>query len=159
MKAPVDAVAVKEASIEIGASPGAVYALVADVSRMGEWSPEATGGEWMDGGSGQVGDWFMGHNQAGEREWSRECQVAAADPGSDFTFMVGGVDANFTTWSYEMESVGENRTKLTERFWFVNKTPALAAATEEQVAARLDAVQSAIEQTLTAIKAAAEGSD
>jgi hypothetical protein len=30
----------REASIEINASPDAVYALVSDLPRMGEWSPE-----------------------------------------------------------------------------------------------------------------------
>lgn len=156
MKAPENAVAVKEASIEIDASPDVVYALVADLPRMGEWSPEATGGEWMDAGTGAVGDWFTGTNKAGEREWSRDCQVASAEPGRDFTFMVGGIEANLSTWSYEMEPLGSERTRLTERFWFVNMSPALAAATDEQVAGRLEQNQAAIEQTLAAIKATAE---
>ena len=46
----------REASIEINASPEAVYDLVSDLPRMGEWSPENIGGEWQDGGSGKVGD-------------------------------------------------------------------------------------------------------
>jgi len=37
----------REASIEIHASPEAVYALVSDLPRMGEWSPENIGGEWQ----------------------------------------------------------------------------------------------------------------
>jgi polyketide cyclase/dehydrase/lipid transport protein len=36
----------REASIEIHASPEAVYDLVSDLPRMGEWSPENIGGEW-----------------------------------------------------------------------------------------------------------------
>ena len=39
----------REASIEIHASPEAVYALVSDLPRMGEWSPENIGGEWQNG--------------------------------------------------------------------------------------------------------------
>ena len=46
----------REASIEINASPEAVYDLVSDLPRMGEWSPENIGGEWQDGGSGKVAD-------------------------------------------------------------------------------------------------------
>src|SRR5215831_398879 len=60
----------REASIEIHASPEAVYDLVSALPRMGEWSPENIGGEWQGGGSGQVGDRFLGHNRAGERAWS-----------------------------------------------------------------------------------------
>ena len=37
----------REASIEINASPEAVYDLVSDLPRMGEWSPENIGGEWQ----------------------------------------------------------------------------------------------------------------
>lgn len=78
MQAPADAKAVHEASIEIAASPEAVYALVSNLERMGEWSPENEGGQWLDGGTGQVGDWFEGFNKAGDREWVRPVQVAAA---------------------------------------------------------------------------------
>ena len=156
MKPPADAVAVKEASIEIAAPPEVVYGLVSDLPRMGEWSSENVGGEWLGDGTGTVGDRFLGHNKAGEREWSRECEVAAAIPGRDFTFVVGGVAANCTTWSYELEEIGSGRTRLTERWWFVNMTPALQAATEEQLAGRIEQTQDAIEHTLAAIKATAE---
>ena len=60
----------REASIEINASPEAVYDLVSDLPRMGEWSPENIGGEWQGGGSGKVGDRFLGHNRTRERSWS-----------------------------------------------------------------------------------------
>src|SRR5687767_5796747 len=54
----------REASIEIQASPEVVYDLVSNLPRMGDWSPENIGGEWQGGGSGQVGDRFLGHNRA-----------------------------------------------------------------------------------------------
>jgi Polyketide cyclase / dehydrase and lipid transport len=60
----------REASIEIHASPEALYDLISDLPRMGEWSPENIGGEWLGGGSGKVGDRFIGHNRTPEE--SRE---------------------------------------------------------------------------------------
>ena len=60
----------REASIEINASPEAVYDLVSDLPRMGEWSPENLGGEWQGSGRGRVGDRFIGHNRTSERAWS-----------------------------------------------------------------------------------------
>lgn len=155
MQVPDDAQAYKEASIEIATSPEAVYDLVSDLARMGEWSPESTGGEWKEGGTGQIGDWFIGHNRAGEREWTRESQVAVADRGREFTFVVGGVEENCTWWCYEMEPSGAG-TRLTEKWWFVNKTPGLAAATEEQLQARIGATQGSLEATVAAVKATAE---
>ena len=61
MKAPTEAIHSQHASIEINASPETVYGMVSDITRMGEWSPEAVGGRWMDGGSGQVGDLSLIH--------------------------------------------------------------------------------------------------
>lgn len=156
MQPPKERLVYRDASIDIAAPPEAVYALVSDITRMGEWSPENVGGEWADGGSGLVGDWFVGHNRTPDREWSRECQVAAAEPGRDFTFVVGGIEANCTWWSYEMAPV-DGGTRLTERWWLVNKTPAMAAATPEQFATRVALTETMLIETLAAIKRAAEG--
>ena len=155
MNPPDDVLAYREASVEISASPEAVYDLVSDLPRMGEWSPESTGGQWKDGGTGQAGDWFEGHNRAGEREWTRESEVAVAKRGREFTFVVGGVEANCTWWCYEM-APSATGTTLSERWWIVNKTPALQAATEEQFQGRVDLTQGSLEKTLAAVKATAE---
>jgi len=155
MQTPSDAIATHEASIEIAATPQAVYELVSDVTRMGEWSPEAIGADWIDGGVGKVGDWFDGHSKSGDREWTRACEVACAEPGKDFTFVVGGVEENCTWWSYEMQPV-EGGTRLTERWWLVNKTPAIAAATQEQFDQRVAFTKTMLVDTLAAMKQAAE---
>ncbi len=152
---PQERLAYQEATIHIDASPDRVYAMVSDIERMGEWSPEATGGSWLNGGTGNTGDWFEGHNRSGEREWTRECEVANAEPGRDFTFVVGGVEANCTWWSYEL-SPTDDGTSVTERWWLVNKTPAMAAATEEQFAGRVELTKSMLNETLGALKRAAE---
>ncbi len=156
MKPPAETLASLSASIDIAAAPDAVYQLVSAVDRMGEWSTEAVGADWVDGGSGQTGDWFTGHNKAGEREWSRECEVARAEPGRDFTFVVGGVEANCTWWSYEMEAT-DGGTRLTENWWLVNKTPGVAGMTQEQFEGRVAMTGPMMEQTIAAIKATAEG--
>jgi len=49
----------------VDASAEAVYDLVADITRTGEWSPENQGGEWLDGATGpQVGARFRGRGAA-----------------------------------------------------------------------------------------------
>ncbi len=155
MEPAADALASEHASIEIDAPPEAVYRLVSDIERMGEWSPETVGGRWLRGGSGQAGDWFEGFNKSGDREWSRECEVAEAEPGRGFTFVVGGVEANCTWWSYELEPTATG-TRLTERWWLVNKTPAMQQATPEQFAARVALTREMLPATLAAIKRTAE---
>lgn len=156
MNPPDQVLASHEANIDIAASPESVYDLVSDLGRMGSWSPESVGGSWKDGGTGKVGDWFEGHNKSGEREWTRESEVAVAEPGVEFTFVVGGVEANCTWWSYQL-APSELGTSLTEKWWIVNKTPALQAMTDEQFQGRVGFTLGSIETTLTAIKAEAEG--
>jgi len=156
MRPTSDAYATQQASIDIAAPPDVVYDLVADITRMGEWSPEATGGKWLRGGTGAVGDWFEGVSETAERPaWHRECEVAAAERGRDFTFVVGGVEANCTWWSYEMEPV-DGGTRLTEYWWFVNKTPALAKATDEQLGTRIAFTEAMLHDTIAALKTVAE---
>ena len=92
----------REASIDIQASPEAVYDLIADLPRMGEWSPENIGGEWQDGGSGEVGDRFLGHNRAAERAWSVPVMVTVAERGrlcSSRTPMTAPTCAGPIVWS------------------------------------------------------------
>lgn len=157
MRPTADAVAEHEVSIDIAATAETVYDMVADITRMGEWSPEATGGAWLDGATGKVGDWFTGNNATPEREWQRDCQVAAAERGADFTFVVGGMEENCTWWSYEMAPTAAGCT-VTERWWIVNFTPAMAAATDEQRAGRIAMTGPMMEQTLAGLKAVAEAS-
>ena len=155
MQPPADAITYEHATVEVAADPDTVYALVSDIGRMGEWSPEAVGGDWLDGGTGQAGDRFEGHNRSGEREWTRECVVARAEPGQDFTFVVGSVEANCTWWSYEMEP-STTGTKLTERWWMVNKTPAMQAVTPKQLAGRVELWKTMLRDTISSVKATAE---
>ena len=79
--------------------------------------------------------------------------------GAGFFFLVvGGVEANCTWWCYERTPTPSG-TQLTEKWWVVNKTPGLQAATPEQLQARFDMTQGSIEATLAALKAVAEAQE
>ena len=52
------------ASLDIDAAPEAVWALVADITRMGEWSPECFQADWEDGATHpEAGAHFHGSNR------------------------------------------------------------------------------------------------
>lgn len=58
-------------SVEIEADPAAVFAMVTDLPRMGEWSPENQGGAWQGGATGAaIGARFLGNNVNGTKKWS-----------------------------------------------------------------------------------------
>ena len=89
----------------IAGSPDELWALVSDVTRMGEWSPESTGGKWVGGATGPaVGARFKGDNRSGSRSWTTACKVTACEPGKRFAFDVkAAMGMKVARWSYEFE--------------------------------------------------------
>ena len=85
---------------EIAASPEQVYAMVSELGRMGEWSPENEGGEWL-----QPGATFRGHNRNGTKSWTTVATVVDAEPGRRFSFRVTAGPVKVAQWSYDFEPV------------------------------------------------------
>lgn len=89
---------------EMTAPPQRVWELVSDMTRMGEWSPEAIGGKWLKGAAGPAaGARFRGRNKAGWQRWSTTCTVTECVPGERFAFAVTAGPAKVATWSYDIE--------------------------------------------------------
>jgi hypothetical protein len=82
--------------------PQKVYELIADVTRMGEWSPESAGAEWLTGEPGTVGSTFRGDNRRPWMKWSTICTIIAAEPGRRFAFAVKAAGLPVSTWEYEI---------------------------------------------------------
>ena len=96
------------ANARIAAPAGMLYALVSDVTRMGEWSPENVGGRWLGGATAPlVGARFRGSNRRGWRRWSTTCRVVAAEPGSTFAFDVSVSGIPASRWTYELRPDGD----------------------------------------------------
>jgi hypothetical protein len=92
----------------IAATPLALYDLVSDVTRMGEWSPETASCRWLGGATGPaIGARFRGVNRHGWRRWTTTCTVVAADPGRRFAFDVRSGPLPISRWSYEFEPAGD----------------------------------------------------
>lgn len=146
-------------SIIVNVSPTSLYDMVSDVTRMGEWSPVCKACWWDEGDGPHVGGWFTGRNETPERTWETRSQVTAADPGRDFTFLVGGA---WISWSYTF-SPADAGTLLTESWHFLPAGIArfherYGAEAQAQIAERTSAAHTGIPATLAAIKQAAESS-
>lgn len=88
---------------EIAASPQKVWALIVDLPRMGEWSPENTGGTWVKGATGPaVGAAFKGRNTNGRKSWSTSVEVNACDAPVKFSFGLMVMGKNWCDWVYEI---------------------------------------------------------
>jgi hypothetical protein len=144
-------------SVVIAASPEAVYARVSDLPRMGELSPENTGGRWRRGATGPaVGARFRGTNANGFRRWSTSVVVEAADPGREFAFRTAFWGIPVSLWRYTFVPEGDGCT-VTESWtdrrpgWF--KGPAGVAT---GVLRREEMTGRSIEHTLSRLKDALE---
>lgn len=117
-------------SVEIAAPPERVYAIVADITSMGERSPECCRCEWLDGAAGAVvGARFRGYNRIGPLRWSTTCVITTADVGRELAFdVMSGHGRLETQWRYALEPAG-SITRLTESYQFV-WCPALARVAE-----------------------------
>jgi hypothetical protein len=79
---------------------------------MGEWSPEATGGEWLDGANGPaLGARFKGTNKRGWMKWATKPTVIAAERGREFAF-----DTGMAVWRYRLAADGSGGTNVIESF-------------------------------------------
>ena len=77
-----------------------IWCMVSDITRMGEWSPENTGGQWIEPAHGpEVGARFIGHNKR-RSSWTTTAEVLVAEAGAEFTFRVG--KRRPTVWSYHL---------------------------------------------------------
>jgi hypothetical protein len=141
----------------IAASPESIYALISDLPRMGEWSPENIGGSWLRGATGAtVGAKFKGDNRNGSKSWSTTVTITAADPGKRFAFDVTVGPVPVADWRYDLAADGETTT-VTES-WRDKRHPLIRALGNRMsgVADRKSFTSTSIETTLAALKQAAE---
>lgn len=106
---------VHAASIAIDAPPTLVYALLTDVTRMGEWSPECVRCRWIGRERlARSGARFRGTSRNGWHRWSTVSTIVAADPGRVFAFDVTYFRQPVATWRYEFRPGGRGGTLVTE---------------------------------------------
>lgn len=100
----------------IDASPETLYALVADVTRMPEFSPEIRRCTWVGGATGPaVGARFRAVNTLQGFSWPNWPVVITADPGREFA--ISRTEPLFGTlqWRYQFVPEGD-RTRVVESY-------------------------------------------
>lgn len=141
----------------VGASPQRLYELVADMPRMGEWSPECQKVEWTDGAvAPAAGARFIGLNRGGPgglMRWSRGGRVLVADPGREFAFVTEEGGKESTIWRYQFDPIDDG-TRVTESYE-VKSTPTWARILDVPTN-RARELRAGMRHTLTRLKAAAE---
>lgn len=143
--------------IVINATPERLYQMVADLRRMGEWSPECQAVEWEDGATGPAeGARFVGHNRGGPRglmRWSRRGRVLTTDVGCEFAFVTEEGGQESTVWRYRFEPIAGG-THVTESY-DVKRIPAWARIVDVPTNRHRELLEG-MRHTLQQLKMAAE---
>jgi len=142
--------------IEIAAPPEQVWAMIADVTRMGSWSPLTVEARWVPPADGPaVGAQFTGTNRLPlVRRWTSTATITECRPGQVFAFVVGRDPAHPNSqWEYRLQPSVAG-TVVTES-WRMLREPWIVLVYYRLVDQRRR-VESGVEQTLARLKAAAE---
>jgi uncharacterized protein YndB with AHSA1/START domain len=147
-------------TLHMDARPEDVYAIVADVPRTPEFSPEILKCTWVGGATeAKVGARFTAWNKVPNRpRWRNKPVVTVVEPGKKFAFARTEAFAGTVEWTYEFEPDG-NGTVVTESYnvtrdlspvgWFIIGT--LFARKDRRTDLR-----QGMQQTLERIRAVAE---
>ena len=142
---------------EIAAPAGEVWSMVADLTRMGEWSPENDGARWIKGATGPtLGARFTASNHQGAKKWSTSGVIVEAEPGRVLSFRITVGPVKVALWRYTFEDTAGGcrvtETWIDERSGFVKALGKPVSG----VADRATHNRAGMEQTLANLKAAAE---
>ncbi|GLW70758.1 hypothetical protein Kpho02_30570 [Kitasatospora phosalacinea] len=132
-----------DADIRISAPPSEVYAVVSDLPRSFEWSPECLGGEWVSGEPSAVGSVFRGDNVRAEDvvawapvvrgRWQTHAEVVAAEPGRTFRWAMCDSQGRKqeSVWGFDVEPAGDGGSLLTHHFRMDAPTEGIRGITAE----------------------------
>jgi hypothetical protein len=99
-------------AVTVDADIDSVWPVVRDVTRVGEWSHECVGAEWLGGSTAAIpGARFRGRNRAGVFRWGRVCEVVSAAPHElVWRTVPTALYPDSSEWRIALEAVGTGTT-------------------------------------------------
>ncbi|MGB0099913.1 MAG: SRPBCC family protein [Nocardioides sp.] len=144
------------AEAQVRADPERVWALLTDLSRMPDWSPELVRMVALKPGGLRVGQWYLGINRRGAVVWPTRSVVVEVDPGRTLTWDTRSSGAR---WTWEIAADGDTTRVVHRRPVPAGLTrvsqvfaPLLLGGSEEHA----DALEQDMAATVARLKAAAE---
>lgn len=129
-----------EASVLVDASPNAIWDVVSDVTRVGEWSGECRGCRWeAPAVQAKVGARFRGQNRRGAMRWTRVNQFFTVREPEELVWrtMPGGLYSDSVEWRITLTPEGEG-TRVRESLEVIKLSKALEAYIRVVVPAHKD---------------------
>jgi hypothetical protein len=134
--------------VVVDATVSQVWAVVSDVTRVGEWSHECLGAGWLGDAHGPApGARFRGRNRAGWSgwaRWSRICEIVSLDPPSQLVWRTVPtlLFPDSTEWRIRLE-IADGGTRISQSFtvlrapWLLDRLYALLIPSHQDRNARL----------------------
>jgi uncharacterized protein YndB with AHSA1/START domain len=107
-----------EVAVDVAVPPDAVWALLADPTRMGEFSPECRRVTWVgDVRETVVGARFRGVNRRGPNVWATASQYVEVVPGRRVAWESRFLGLPVSRWQYDVEPGADGGTRVVESWW------------------------------------------
>ncbi|WP_239456334.1 SRPBCC family protein [Nocardioides solisilvae] len=147
-----------EETVEVAAPPERVWALVSDLPRMAEWSPQVVRTFLRGGRPVRLGTRMLNLNRRGLLVWPTQAKVVRLEPQREVAFRV---KENGSTWSFALEPVdGGAATRVVQRREAPDGISALSLRLTDRVLGGQTTFQAELRagmrQTLDRIRAEAE---
>jgi hypothetical protein len=106
-----------DVAVTVDAAIDDVWAVVRDVTRVGEWSHECLGAAWVgESTEATPGARFRGRNRAGLFRWGRVCEIVSAEPFELVWFTVPtALYPDSSEWRITLSEV-DGGTRISQRF-------------------------------------------
>lgn len=144
-----------QAQIDIAAPPSTVWALISDLKKMPQWSPQTRVMKMF--GPLRVGAKTVNFNRRRLLVWPTSSTITVVEPERKLAFRV---DANGTEWSYELEPI-DGGTRVVESRRAPNGIKKFSTVTVNAVMGGVPSFENELvegmNETLSRLKAAAEG--
>lgn len=157
MSTPTNADRELRAEATLAAPPERVWALLTDLSRMPQWSPELVRMVPLKPGGLRLGQWYLGVNRRRAALWPTRSVVSRLDPGR---VLAWDTTSSGARWVWELEPDGSGGTRVVHRRPVPRRITAmsrvfapLALGGSERHA---DELETGMAQTLAGLKAVAE---
>lgn len=133
------------ATVQINASPEAVYELVTDLPTLASIAEETVAMQWRKGDAARRGAVFTGANRNGGRRWSTTCTVTDAEPGRVFAFEVRSGVIPVARWQYDFVAV-DGGCRVTESTWdhrwrWIRRVTPLTTGVRDRTAANAEHIR------------------
>jgi hypothetical protein len=145
-------------SLAVAAPADVVYDLVADLPRMGEWSPECERVTWRGGATyAAKGAQFWGFNRAGSIRWMTQGEVVVAERGRHLALEISLGPMKVARWEYFVIPDDDDPSTCTVVEEWTDRRPGwYRAAADKVFGARAEVNHRGMVETLANLKLAAE---